>query len=357
AHVAREHEDHVAGPPRRGLLVACSQAGFANNLNDALAWGLVPLYLAANGAGAARIGAVAAVYPAVWGAGQLATGWLSDHVGRRPLIVAGMFVQAGALALLVAGGGAFGAALAAASLLGAGTALVYPTLIAAVSDVVSPHQRARAVGRYRFWRDSGFVAGALLAGFAADALGSRAAIGLVAALTALSGVWFAAVRSPTTIDELLAASRRRIRRLAPPEALAARDRGALLVDVRSHDDRARDGVVPGSIHVPRTVLEWRLDTTSGFANPAVRGRDDEVVLFCNEGFSSSLAAAELRRLGFRRVGDIEGGFRAWRDAGLPVGDARRGEEEEGILPGMGAPEPLEDIGAADARHRELGLEK
>jgi MFS family permease len=355
AHVAREQEDHVRGPPRRAVLVACSQAGFANNLNDALTWGLVPLYLAANGAGATRIGAVAAVYPAVWGAGQLGTGWLSDHTGRRPLIVAGMFVQAGALALLVAGGGEFATALAAASILGAGTALVYPTLIAAVSDVVSPRERARAIGRYRFWRDSGFVAGALLAGFGADAFGSAGAIGLVAALTALSGVWFAATRSPATVDDLLAASRRRIRRLTPQEALAARDRGALLVDVRSSDDRARDGVVPGSIHVPRTVLEWRLDTSSGYTNPAVRGRDEEVVVFCDAGFSSSLAAAELRRLGFRRVGDIEGGFRGWRDAGLPVGEARR--EQEGVLPGMGAPEPLEDIAAGDTRHRQPGLER
>jgi MFS family permease len=152
----------------------------------------VPLYLAAHGASAARIGVVAAVYPAVWGLLQLATGWLSDLAGRKPLIVLGMLVQAGALALLVAGEGEFAPSLGAAALLGIGTALVYPTLIAAVSDVVQPRDRAAIVGVYRFWRDTGFVFGALLAGFAADALGTGAAIAVVAVLTAASGLVVAA---------------------------------------------------------------------------------------------------------------------------------------------------------------------
>jgi MFS family permease len=122
---------------RDPVLRACNQAGLVNNLNDALAWGLVPLYLAAHGADVREIALVAAAYPVVWGAGQLLTGWLSDHIGRKPLIVAGMLVQAGALGLLVAGGGAFHPSLAAAVLLGVGTAMVYPTLIAAVSDAFS----------------------------------------------------------------------------------------------------------------------------------------------------------------------------------------------------------------------------
>jgi MFS family permease len=185
---------------RHPVLRACSQAGLVNNLNDALAWGLAPLYLAAHGESAARIGVVAAVYPGVWGFLQLITGWLSDRVGRKPLIASGMLVQAGALALLVAGGGAFGPALAAAALLGLGTALVYPTLIAAVSDVVEPRDRASAVGVYRFWRDSGFVAGALLAGSVADALGSGTAIAIVEVLTAASGLWVTATRWTTTFD-------------------------------------------------------------------------------------------------------------------------------------------------------------
>ena len=179
---------------REPVLRVCSQAGLVNNLNDALAWGLAPLYLAARAGTTREIAAVAAVYPTVWGAGQLATGWLSDHTGRKPLIALGMLVQAGALALLVAGNGAFAPALAAAVLLGLGTALVYPTLIAAVSDAVLPQERVQVVGVYRFWRDAGFVAGALLAGFVADALGSGAAIAIVAALTGASGVWVASTR-------------------------------------------------------------------------------------------------------------------------------------------------------------------
>jgi MFS family permease len=178
----------VGGTLRHPVLRACSQAGLVNNLNDALAWGLVPLFLAANGASLSQIGIVSAVYPAVWGVGQLLTGWMSDHTGRKPLISAGMLVQAVALALLVAGGGDFVASLAAAVILGAGTALVYPTLIAAVSDAVQPVERAPAVGVYRFWRDFGFAVGALLAGAAADALGVGEAIALVAALTAASGL-------------------------------------------------------------------------------------------------------------------------------------------------------------------------
>jgi MFS family permease len=181
--------DRRSHPDRRGGLAAASQAGFVNNLNDALAWGLVPLYLAAHGASVTQIGIVAAAYPAVWGLGQLATGALSDRIGRRPPIVAGMLLQGAALAVLAASG-KFWPALSAAVVLGIGTALVYPALIAAVSDSVSPQGRARAVGVYRFWRDAGLVAGALLVGVAADAIGTTAAIGTVAALTAASGLCF-----------------------------------------------------------------------------------------------------------------------------------------------------------------------
>jgi MFS family permease len=177
---------------RDPVLRACSQAGLVNNLNDALAWGLAPLFLAAHGASVREIAVVAAAYPFVWGAGQLATGWLSDSTGRKPLISVGMLLQAGALVLLVASEGAFAPALAAAVLLGAGTALVYPTLIAAVSDTVRPRDRARAVGLYRFWRDFGFVAGALIAGLGADATSTSTAIVIVAVLTAVSGLVVAA---------------------------------------------------------------------------------------------------------------------------------------------------------------------
>ena len=206
AHVAYEQAAHgdaaveatglrnafVRTTVRDPVLRACSQAGLVNNLNDALAWGLAPLYLAAHGAGVRQIAVVAAAYPVVWGAGQLATGWLSDYTGRKPLIAAGMLVQAAALALLLAGGGAFTPSLVAAVLLGAGTAMVYPTLIAAVSDASQPRDRARTVGVYRFWRDFGFVLGALIAGLGADAASPRAAIAIVAALTAASGLVVAA---------------------------------------------------------------------------------------------------------------------------------------------------------------------
>jgi MFS family permease len=206
AHVEREQRAHGARLPRLGLgaafaraslrdpvLRACSQAGLVNNLNDALAWGLAPLYLAAHGATVRQIAVVAAAYPLVWGAGQPLTGWVSDRSGRKALIAAGMLVQGGALGLLVAGNGAFPPSLAAAIVLGAGTAMVYPTLIAAVSDAGQPRDRARLVGVYRFWRDFGFVAGALVAGLAADAASPRAAIALVAALTAASGLVVAGV--------------------------------------------------------------------------------------------------------------------------------------------------------------------
>nr|WP_255770679.1 MFS transporter [Pseudarthrobacter sulfonivorans] len=168
-------------------LSSVSQAGMVNNLNDGLAWGLFPVLFATAGLSLERIGILAAVYPAVWGAGQLITGALSDRIGRKPLIVAGMIVQAAALAM-VAVGEDFGIWLAAVILLGAGTAMVYPTLLAAIGDVAHPHWRARSVGIYRLWRDGGFAVGALLSGLIADAYGIPAAVGAVAALTAASGV-------------------------------------------------------------------------------------------------------------------------------------------------------------------------
>jgi MFS family permease len=186
------HFEEAAGVRCTGCsLPLLSQAGFVNNLNDAVVWGLVPLYLAAHGASPGEIGLVAGLYPFVWGCGQLGTGALSDRVGRTPLVLWGMILQAGALVLLVAGGGGLGSALAAAVVLGVGTALVYPTLLAAVSDAVMPLERARATGVYRFWRDSGLVAGALIGGLAADTFGSSFTFAAVAALTAMSGLVFA----------------------------------------------------------------------------------------------------------------------------------------------------------------------
>ena len=177
-------------------LSSVSQAGLVNNLNDGLAWGLFPVLFAAAGLTIDRIGILAAVYPAVWGAGQLVTGALSDRIGRKPLIVGGMLVQAAALALTAVGQD-FGTWLAAAVLLGAGTAMVYPTLLAAIGDVAHPEWRARSVGIYRLWRDGGFAVGALVSGIIADAYGIPAAVGVVAALTGVSGV-IVAVRMRST---------------------------------------------------------------------------------------------------------------------------------------------------------------
>jgi predicted MFS family arabinose efflux permease len=168
-------------------LSAASQAGMVNNLNDALAWGIFPLLFAAHGLTVSQIGVLAALYPAVWGAGQLLTGWYSDRVGRKHLITAGMLTQAAAIAL-VALGTTFPAWAIAQILLGAGTALVYPTLLAVIGDVAHPAWRARAVGVYRLWRDGGFAMGALLAGALADAYGLTTAIWAVATLTAASGL-------------------------------------------------------------------------------------------------------------------------------------------------------------------------
>ncbi|HEX6250210.1 MAG TPA: MFS transporter [Gemmatimonadaceae bacterium] len=168
-------------------LSAVTQAGFVNNLNDGMAWGLFPLVFAAAGLGLEEIGVLAAIYPATWGIAQLCTGALSDTLGRKWLIATGMWVQAGGIWVVSASDTllsfAFGGVL-----LGLGTAMVYPTLLAAIGDVTHPSWRASAVGVYRLWRDLGYAAGALLAGVAADMLGSGSAMLLIAALTAASGV-------------------------------------------------------------------------------------------------------------------------------------------------------------------------
>jgi rhodanese-related sulfurtransferase len=144
-------------------------------------------------------------------------------------------------------------------------------------------------------------------------------------------------RAARTVDELLASARARIERVEPESAWAAASAGeALIVDIRCDDDRRRDGVVPGALHIPRTVLEWRVDPSSGWANPQIGGPERQLLLLCSDGFSSSLAAAVLVELGFARVGDVVGGFSAWRRLGLPVRVAS--ERPDGTLPGMGPPD-------------------
>ena len=141
-----------------------------------------------------------------------------------------------------------------------------------------------------------------------------------------------------TLEQLLDAARSRITRLEPAEAFAALEEGALLIDIRSESDRGRDGIIPGSLHIPRTVLEWRLASDSPHRNPYVGGLDDRIVLICDHGCSSVLAAAALVELGFAKTGDVIGGFGAWRDAGLPTAAAPTYQRRPGEIAGMRAPD-------------------
>ena len=168
-------------------LSSVSQAGLVNNLNDGMAWGLFPLFFVAAGMNLQQIGTLAAVYPATWGIGQLFTGAWSDRVGRKWLVASGMWVQALGIAMVIMAQGFAGFAVGGA-LLGIGTAMVYPTLLAAIGDVAHPSWRASSVGVYRLWRDLGYAVGAVLAGLIADALGLSVAMAVVAAITFASGV-------------------------------------------------------------------------------------------------------------------------------------------------------------------------
>ena len=194
---ARDHSSGQASLSQRQVflrtsftdpnLSSVSQAGLVNNLNDGMAWGLFPLYFAAAGVSLDRVGWLAAIYPGVWGLGQLMTGALSDRIGRKWLIAGGMWIQALGIAAVVLSS-RFTGFVVGSVLLGAGTAMVYPTLLAAIGDVAHPTWRASSVGVYRLWRDLGYAVGALLAGVTADALGVAAAIWLVAAVTFASGL-------------------------------------------------------------------------------------------------------------------------------------------------------------------------
>ena len=199
-HVTHEVAHHTAGNEaiafrevfRRASfgdrnLFAASQAGLVNNLNDGMSWGIFPLFFAAFGLSVERIGILKAVYPAVWGVLQTITGPLSDRWGRKGLIVAGMWVQAAGLFLTAATRG-FGWWLLASVLLGLGTAMVYPTLIASVSDASHPSWRARSLSVYRFWRDLGYAIGALSGGIIPDLFGAAWAIAAIGIVTAVSGV-------------------------------------------------------------------------------------------------------------------------------------------------------------------------
>ena len=177
-------------------LFSASQAGLVNNLNDGLIWGLIPIFLTQHGLPLVQIVVITAIYPGVWGIGQLATGTMSDRWGRKWMIAAGMMVQAVGIGLFALGDG-YAVWVLAAVLLGVGTALVYPTLLAAVSDIADPSWRASAVGVYRMWRDSGYVIGGLLSGLLADSLGIPITIAVIGMLTLISGIIVASVMRET----------------------------------------------------------------------------------------------------------------------------------------------------------------
>ena len=311
-HVAAESKLHGELPPegmptqrevfwRTSLLdknlSSVSQAGLVNNLNDGMAWGLFPLFFAAAQMELGQIGTLAAIYPATWGIAQIFTGAWSDRVGRKWLIASGMWIQALGIGVIVLSS-AFAPFATGAALIGVGTAMVYPTLLAAIGDVAHPSWRASSVGVYRLWRDLGYAIGALLAGLTADALGLPAAMWLVAALTFMSGV-VVVVRMNETL-----------RRPAAPapsptcvEPMELRSvEGAVIIDVRSPDEFAA-GHVSGAINIPLHSLA---------AQTAALPKEAVLVTVCGKGGGrSERAATELRALGWNSARSLCGGTQAW----------------------------------------------
>lgn len=290
-------------------LSSVSQAGMINNLNDGMAWGIFPLLFAAAHLSIAQIGALAAIYPAVWGLAQLFTGAWSDRVGRKRLIVAGMWTQAAGIVVIALGATFYGFA-AGAALLGLGTAMVYPTLLAAIGDVAHPSWRASAVGVYRLWRDLGYAVGALLAGLLADAFGLVAATLTVAALTFASGVVVALRMRETLRQEPLATSAQPSRSCIEPDALMQLD-GVIIIDVRSPAEYDL-GHIDGALNVP-------LDELAAQGLTAIKlSLDQPVVTACGKGGGrSEQAAALLRERGFTWARSLCGGTDRWRALNSP----------------------------------------
>ncbi len=310
-HVAVESKLHGELPPegmptqrevfwRTSLLdknlSSVSQAGLVNNLNDGMAWGLFPLFFAAARMDLGQIGTLAAIYPATWGIAQILTGAWSDRVGRKWLIASGMWVQALGIVVIVLSS-TFASFATGAALLGIGTAMVYPTLLAAVGDVAHPSWRASSVGVYRLWRDLGYAIGALLAGVTADALGLPAAMWLVAALTFASGV-VVAVRMRETLRRPTAAPSPTC--VEPTELRSVA--GAVIIDVRSPEEFAV-GHVEGAVNIPLDALAQQASTLS---------KASVLITVCGKGGGrSERAASELRALGFGSARSLCGGTQAW----------------------------------------------
>jgi MFS family permease len=280
-------------------LSSVTQAGFVNNLNDGMAWGLFPILFATHQLDLQRIGWLAAIYPATSGILQLWTGHLSDSLGRKRMIAWGMWVQAIGIGMTALGSQFLHFAIGSL-LLGVGTAMVYPTLLAAIGDVAHPSWRASSVGIYRFWRDSGYAVGALIAGIVADAFGLTAAVWVVAALTMASGfivTWRmreTLKRVPVAVD----------RPCIKPEELSSilAGKSSLILDVRSSSEFLA-GSVPGSINIPIDVLQ---DNISKLPNQII-------VTVCAKGGGRSLKAANLlRENGHAQAFYLCEGYHGWQ---------------------------------------------
>lgn len=321
-------------------LSSISQAGLVNNLNDGVAWGLFPLFFAAARMSLEQISVLVAIYPATWGIGQLFTGALSDRVGRKWLIGGGMFVQAAGIAL-VAESGRFSGFAAGGVLLGIGTAMVYPTLLAAIGDVAHPAWRASSVGVYRLWRDLGYAIGALVAGAVADALGLSAAMWVVAGLTFASGI-VVALRMRETMDVRYKRPMRTITVLLAVAALSAPfacasqsstsvtatsspatgsgglpdhdpqlahrlvSSGAVLLDVRTPPEYA-ERHIERATNIPVDDLTSRsaeLDKLTG------GDKTKPIVVYCHSGKRAARAKAMLLDAGYQQVTNL-GGIDDW----------------------------------------------
>ncbi|MBL7955184.1 MAG: MFS transporter [Flavobacteriales bacterium] len=271
-------------------LGSVTQAGMVNNLNDGMIWGLLPVLLLNEGLGQERIGLIAAVYPAVWGLGQLFTGKLADHVNRRSLLVIGMLLQ-GAAILGLPFMHEQGMYIALSAALGLGTALVYPTFLAVIAAHTHPQQRSEAVGVFRLWRDLGYAIGALLTGLIADRFGITASILAIGAVTVLSGVvvW---LRMPSE------------RKCLEPEDLKPLLKRAdvRVVDVRSPEEFA-SGHLPEAVNIP---LDRLLEQARGWS------KRQRIVTVCAKGGGRSAQAAQvLRDMGFGRTWWLCGGTFGW----------------------------------------------